>query len=265
MTGGGPPTAVTVIDVLTTVVSHGPRSGWSRTLVEGCAEALDAVGVGLALADEQGLVGVVAATAGAGRTGEDLQFSLGEGPCQLASRSRQFVSAPALAQDDRWVQYAAEASRVGIGAAFSVPLLVGAVLVGVLDVYRVEPGPLPHALLPVLELYGEAATAVLLLLADADGHAGGPAELAELADIRPIVHQAAGMVAVQLDVDLTTALLRLRAHAFSSGRPMRDLAADVVARRLTLDHSTAGAQDHGPAAHPSRPSDFTQRNLDEHP
>jgi AmiR/NasT family two-component response regulator len=49
---------------------------------------------------------------------------------------------------------------------------------------------------------------------------------------RAVVHQAAGMVSVQANTSLAQALVRLRAFAFARGRPVVDLAEDVVARRV---------------------------------
>jgi len=66
-------------------------------------------------------------------------------------------------------------------------------------------------------------------------------EWAGLVDRRAVVHQAAGMISVQLDVDVAEALLRLRARAYALDRPMADVAADVVARRLRFDNSEEGA------------------------
>jgi hypothetical protein len=43
------------------------------------------------------------------------------------------------------------------------------------------------------------------------------------------------MISVQLDVTQAVALVRLRAHAFSQHRPLADVAADVVARRMRFD------------------------------
>ena len=43
-----------------------------------------------------------------------------------------------------------------------------------------------------------------------------------------VVHQAAGMVMVQLDSSVEEALVRLRAAAYADGRPVADLATDVV-------------------------------------
>jgi AmiR/NasT family two-component response regulator len=46
------------------------------------------------------------------------------------------------------------------------------------------------------------------------------------------VHQATGMVMVQLSVDAADAFLALRAHAFATDRSLLDVAIDVVERRL---------------------------------
>ena len=46
------------------------------------------------------------------------------------------------------------------------------------------------------------------------------------------------MVIVQLGVTAAVALVRLRAYAYSHERRLRDVAADVVARRLRFDPDT---------------------------
>jgi hypothetical protein len=43
------------------------------------------------------------------------------------------------------------------------------------------------------------------------------------------------MVSVQLGVSIGEALVRLRAHAFASDRPLTELAEEVVARRLRFE------------------------------
>jgi hypothetical protein len=59
------------------------------------------------------------------------------------------------------------------------------------------------------------------------------------------VHQATGMVSVQLGVDLVTAFLRLRTHAFSTGRRLSAVADDVVERKLWFAPDPTGET--GPA------------------
>ena len=50
--------------------------------------------------------------------------------------------------------------------------------------------------------------------------------------LRREVHQATGMILIQLDVSADEAFAVLRAHAFTQGRTVEDVARDVVQRRL---------------------------------
>jgi hypothetical protein len=58
------------------------------------------------------------------------------------------------------------------------------------------------------------------------------AELGTEADLHAVVHQASGMVSIQLGVGLGEALVRLRAYAYAHERPVDAVAGDVVARQL---------------------------------
>ncbi|WP_280305748.1 ANTAR domain-containing protein [Nocardia neocaledoniensis] len=61
---------------------------------------------------------------------------------------------------------------------------------------------------------------------------------------RALVFNASGMVAVQLAVSAEEGLARLRAYCFAAGRPISEVAADIVARRLSLrdQRDTSGGQ-----------------------
>ena len=56
-----------------------------------------------------------------------------------------------------------------------------------------------------------------------------------LVDIQAEVHQATGMVAVDLKVSLPEALLRIRGYAFVHQRTLAQVAKDIIERRLWLD------------------------------
>jgi len=253
-----------VADILAALVEAGPASSWPERLVEECRQATEMTGVGLALMSTGGAAGILAATSGHAQQMEDLQFALGEGPCVEASRLGRPVlcSDLALHGDARWPAFSPEAQRAGVAAAFTFPLQVGSIGLGVLDLYRDSRGPLTAPQVTEAVAFADASVAVLLHL-QGDGPAtsrgngrypsgtdlgilgqgeGGPVpEWAGLVDRRAVVHQAAGMISVQLDVDVAEALLRLRARAYALDRPMADVAADVVARRLRFDNSEEGA------------------------
>jgi GAF domain-containing protein len=165
---------------------------------------------------------------------EDLQHALGEGPCVDAFARDRAVLEPDLAdpRTPRWLAFAGPALDAGVRAIFGFPLRVGAVRLGALNLYRDRPGPLSddeHA--DALVMADVSAQAVLVLQADAPAGALAAALVAG-AEFHYVVHQAAGMVAAQLDTSVTDALIRLRAHAFGNDLPLTDVAKAVVARRL---------------------------------
>jgi len=77
----------------------------------------------------------------------------------------------------------------------------------------------------------------VLYLQDQPGPDGERAALTGPIDSRAEVHQATGMITIQLGISLTEALLRLRAHAYDSGQTVTEVAAEVVNRRLHFDDS----------------------------
>jgi hypothetical protein len=135
----------------------------------------------------------------------------------------------------RWPGYAPAAYDAGVRAVFAFPLQVGAGRLGVLDVFRGRPGSLSADELRQALAFADVAV-ITLLDGQAQAHPGAAAEgLDEAMDSRAELFQAQGMVMVQLGISLTEALVRMRAHAFAEGRPLADVARDVVARRLRFD------------------------------
>ncbi|WP_344672264.1 GAF and ANTAR domain-containing protein [Catenulispora yoronensis] len=169
---------------------------------------------------------------------EDLQFTLGEGPSREVAAAGIPVLASDLAGDlVRWPAFAPAAMDLGARAVFVFPLRIGVIAVGTMLVHRTVPGPLtPGQLTDALAL----ADAVTLALLDRqwpppDGADQPCPGWAQPVTYRAEVHQATGMISVQLGVSLAEALVRLRAHAWAADRLLADVAADVVARRLRFD------------------------------
>jgi hypothetical protein len=165
---------------------------------------------------------------------EELQYTLGEGPCIDAYQHDKPVLEPDLADPavPRWLGFRARALTAGARAVFGFPLQVGTIRLGALNLYRDRPGALDdeqHA--DAVVMADVAARAVLSMQANAPPETLA-AELEAGADLRFVVHQAAGMVSAQLEVSVGEALVRLRAYAFANDRLLTDVANEVVARRL---------------------------------
>jgi hypothetical protein len=179
---------------------------------------------------------------------EELTLTLGEGPGVDA-----FTGGPELVADlntpdclTRWPVFAPAAVHAGVRAVFALPLQVGGIRLGVLDLYRARPGELHRGELADALVLADTACALLLDAApqrDRPRLNGGGPEPA--GSPHPEVHQATGMITVQLGVSMAVALVRLRAYAYAHDRRLRDVARDVVARRLRFEPDTEPGHDRG--------------------
>jgi hypothetical protein len=183
---------------------------------------------------------------------EDLQLTLGEGPGPEAVRTGALVWVPDLdlIRPSRWPALAMEAPGLDARAVFCFPMGIGAIRVGVLTAVRRTPGPLTSQQADDALLLAAALTARCLGSGEPHLDTCAPADSPHTLQ-HAVVHQATGMLSVQLALPLPQALLRLRAHTYSSGRSITDISRDVVDRRLRMDHNGHG---HG------RPPAFTDKD-----
>ncbi|SHN65162.1 GAF domain-containing protein [Geodermatophilus obscurus] len=195
------------------------------------ARTLPVSGVGMALMTDEGPAGTVAASDDGALQLEELQFTLGQGPCVDASRTGRPVLAPDLAVTSRqtWPQFGAGADAAGLRAVFALPLQVGGIRLGVLDLYRDTAGELSREELTGALSFADAATHLLLdLQAQDTARRMPPPHALEVLDDRAEVHQATGVVSVRAGVSPAQALALLRARAYAEGRPIGHLAGDVL-------------------------------------
>jgi len=168
---------------------------------------------------------------------DELQFDLGEGPRWEAARSRTPVLVPHARHGTHplWPVFGKALLETEVEALFVFPLAIGALDVGVVELYRSTPGDLARSDLALAAVLADKAAWNLLdqILRLADVPSTGPTQDGSPLSRREI-HQATGMVLVQTGSTATDALMLLRAHAFSHDRTVRDVARDVVARRLVF-------------------------------
>ncbi len=182
---------------------------------------------------------------------DELQFTIGEGPCLDAyfdDAPQLYPQLTSVGDTARWPVFATEATELGVHALFAFPVPDGLHPMGVLEFYRRSAG----ALVDAAPASGTTCAALLAqrLGANWQGYVArwGSTERAldeaattdaagqEPADPFSLsqVHIAAGMVAVQLGIRAGEGVDRLRAYSYACGRPLSSVAADVLARRLDM-------------------------------
>ncbi|KOV84564.1 hypothetical protein ADL03_16750 [Nocardia sp. NRRL S-836] len=209
----------------------------SEAACEACVPLVGVSGAQLTLMNGMGRGESRYSTDGIGSQLENLRFTLGEGPCEDAVRSGVPVLVAELdswASHQRWPLFSPAAAAAGAQALFAFPLRSGAIRLGALVLHRTSQGPLSAD--QVYDALVLADITMSLLLDELTRpHLGSelpPVDGMPLS--RAEVHQATGMLSVQMGVSMDEALVRLRAHAFAHDRSVIEVSRDIVARRLRL-------------------------------
>jgi hypothetical protein len=206
----------------------------SRLCEVGVAQ-LGVDGVGLALIADPQARSLLASSGSLVDELEQAQFDLGEGPCLDAQQTGEPSMEPDVRTSgrNRWPAFADAALDLGVAAVFSFPLKAGSAPFGVLDAARRTPGPLGirqvEDALHLAELASEA-----VLMTQEITHQTDRSDLTTMTSQRLVVHQATGMVAAQATLSTADSLAWLRLRAYSSGRSLEDVSADVVVQRLSF-------------------------------
>ena len=203
-------------------------------------ESLPITGASISVFDEAGRQSTICASDPTASRLEELQFDLGEGPHWIALQTARpvLVSNLAAQQTGEWPIFSSSALALGVGAVFSFPMSMGAVTVGVVDLYRVNSGMLSQLAIETATTLAAGVAARSVRLALRTAKEGSTGESRRAPAMRREVHQATGMILAQLDIPATEAFFRLRAHAFATGRTVQDVAHDVVSRILDFRELT---------------------------
>jgi hypothetical protein len=213
-----------------------PGSASPARLCEVTSDVLEVTGAGVMLMSGDVPQGSLCTTNSVSNLIEELQYTLGEGPCIDAYHGDVVVAEADLADPvtPRWLAFTPRVLEVGVRAIFGFPVSEGAARLGALNLYQDKPGALSEGqYADALVMAGVIARWVLnAQRTAAPGHLA--TELEAGSDLHLVVHNAAGMVSVQMGISVGDALVRLRAHAFTENRLVREVADDVVGRRLRL-------------------------------
>jgi hypothetical protein len=220
-----------------------------------CVDLLDVDGAAISLMHKGSTQGTFGSSGELSRRLDEYQFTFGEGPCMDAVS----VGRPVLVDDighpdeQRWPAFSAAMRDSGVRAVFALPSSIATTHVGVLDLFRNEPGPLSDDGLVGGLLAAKLAALPLmdLMTSNVDWAAAGEGEdgWSQLASLERVeVYQATGMIMEQQDINATEALIRLRAHAFATAQRASEVAWAIVERRLVLDADDALGETDGTGA-----------------
>lgn len=178
---------------------------------------------------------------------DELQFNLGEGPRWRALKTRLpvLLGDAQTTIDGEWPVFHKAIEGTAAAALFVFPLAVGAVDLGVVELYHAEPGALSRSdQSKATVLAGQTSWYLLRKILNVNASDTDPALVPGLMSRREI-HQATGMVLAQSGATAAEALLLLRAHAFAHDLTLQDTASAVLDGRLKFDPQAGGSGAYG--------------------
>jgi GAF domain-containing protein len=205
-----------------------------QTLVDSCAELLDASDVGLVLADTTGDLSVVASTSERDALVDLLQPPSGVGPSVDCFQSGDVVSIADIASAQKWPQFVSDATAQGFASLHAVPMRLRGTVIGALSLYRSSTGVLSEDDASVVQGLADVATIGVLHERVLRESGIAQAQLQRALDSRVIIEQAKGVIAQTRSIDMDDAFRALRDYARNRGLNLRDVAELVVKRSITI-------------------------------
>jgi hypothetical protein len=188
-------------------------------------------------------VETVSASDGQAARLDEIQFDLGEGPCWDAMTHAAAVLEPDIrnAPQRTWPAFSRAIQHENVGALFAFPLALGPLRFGAIDLYAPEPVTLSDR--HNQQAMSLAKVVSRMLIMRALRQAGTFPEADPNPYSRRIVHQATGIVVAQLELSAADALLVIEGHAYATSRSVKDVAEDIVGRRLNFSTDATGIED----------------------
>jgi GAF domain-containing protein len=200
-----------------------------RRVMVASLELFGASGAGIMMVDEDSALSAVAATDEPTWLLEVRQQEVGRGPCIDALILNRVISTDDLAADPRWPELVPEVSDAGVRAILGVPIGVGGLPVGSLNVCHDRPGSWDQSSNAALTAYASVIGGVLESALVAREREQLTDQLQRALDNRVLIERAVGVTMARRRLDAVAAFGELRSLARGSGRRVADVAAEVLA------------------------------------
>jgi GAF domain-containing protein len=227
--------ARTFVELADTLVAEFDVIDLTSVLVERCSELLGSSGVGLALADAQGRLRVLASTTERMRVLELIEVENDEGPCLDCYRTgERIVNLRLDESDNRWPMFLVHALDAGFQMVHALPLRLRSDTIGAMNIFNDEPRDLTPQDVNLAQALADAATIAILQERAVKRGTQLANQLQGALNSRIVVEQAKGIVAEHLQVAMDEAFNLLRGYARSERRRLSQVAVDLIDGSLAV-------------------------------
>jgi len=216
------------VEMADTLVDDFDVIDFLHVLTERCVQLLGVSAAGLLLTDQRDNLQVVAASSERTRLLELFQLQTDQGPCVDCFRTGQPVSVVDLPSAGRWPGFTAAAADAGFAAVHALPMRLRTEVIGALNLFDTNPGPLDSGRLRIGQALADVATIGLLQQRAIRRRDTLTEQLQTALNSRVLIEQAKGVLAERLHLDVAEAFTVLRNDARSRNRRLSELAQAIV-------------------------------------
>lgn len=224
------------VSVADTLVDDFDLMDFLHGLATSVADLTGAAAAGILLTDVRGELNLLAASSDQARELEYLQLESAQGPCLDSFRmGTQVIEDNLSAAAERWSSFAPRAVDAGFLSVHTFPLRLRDKVIGALDVFGAERGPLLDGDTLAVQALADVAT-IAIIQERALVRADLLTEQLEFAlNSRIAIEQAKGAVARTFGISVDQAFEMLRSHARSQRIRLTDLAVELLNEPSRID------------------------------
>ncbi len=194
-------------------------------LAEATVELIDVDAAGLMLADDHGVLHVMASSDDQAELLELFELQQNEGPCPECFRTGVPVVNVDLAG---WPDFAAAAAAGGFVSAHALPLRLRGQVIGAMNLFRSNTSPLTDEDIRLAQALADMATIGLLHERELRNQQELAEQLQHALDSRIVIEQAKGMLAERTGLSLPEAFTAMRSYARGRGCGLTSVAHGVL-------------------------------------
>lgn len=224
------------VELADTLVDEFDALDFLHTLTDRSVELLRVDAAGVILSDQHGHLQVVASTNNRAQDLELFELQSDEGPClDCFNTGRVVANVEASVAMERWPQFSAAFMQAGYQSAHAVPLRLRNQVIGAMNLFCVDETALDDDDLALAQALADVAT-IGLLQERAVHESDLIAEQLQTAlNSRILIEQSKGVLLALTNNSVDEAFRLMREYSRRNRIPLREVAAQVIARTITPD------------------------------
>lgn len=221
--------ATTFVDLADTLVADFDVIDFLHTLATRSVELLDASAAGIMLTDQRGRLHVMASSTEEARLLELYELQNDEGPCLDCFHSGMPVTRVDLRTIRiSWPTFAERLQELGFNSLQALPMRLRSETIGVLNLFRREPGLLSEADLWIGQAMAHVATVGLLQERVISARELLAEQLQTALSSRILLEQAKGVLAERTGLPMDQVFMVMREYARSRSRKLSEVAQQII-------------------------------------